>query len=340
MAADLSPEHVFKQLEKGRLLPVYLFYGPDEFRQEKVLNRIRETYIPESARDFNLKLFYGDETSPAAVMDSARSLPFLASNRLVIVRRLEQMANSALEDFIPYLEAPVESSCLIFVANKADFRLGFYKKLRGRGAAVNFKNLYGNQVVPWIQSMAREIGLNIEKDACVFLHGLAGNQLRTLYEELEKLYLRHGNKPVGVREIQDLAIYSRNFSIFELMDEISRKERARSLEILERYLEEEGKDSAFQIIGMLNRQIRLIFQTRAIVKAGGRASEVTKKLKIRPFLTEKLMTQSKTWDSGELERALDLLYRADGLLKTGSQARMVLENLLLSLMVYPSEAVS
>ncbi|MEJ2589680.1 MAG: DNA polymerase III subunit delta [Deltaproteobacteria bacterium] len=180
----------------------------------------------------------------------------------------------------------------------------------------------------------------MEKDACVFLHGLAGNQLRTLYEELEKLYLRHGNKPVGVREIQDLAIYSRNFSIFELMDEISRKERARSLEILERYLEEEGKDSAFQIIGMLNRQIRLIFQTRAIVKAGGRASEVTKKLKIRPFLTEKLMTQSKTWDSGELERALDLLYRADGLLKTGSQARMVLENLLLSLMVYPSEAVS
>lgn len=340
MTRELSVEHVLQQLEKGRLDPVYLFYGPDEFRQEKVLTRIRQCYIPENARDFNLKIFYGEDTRPATVMDSARSVPFLASNRLVIVRRVEQMGASALEDFIAYLDAPMKSSCLIFVSGKADFRLSFYKRLRRLGAAVNFKNLYGNQVVPWIQSTAKEIGLNIQRDACVFLHGLVGNQLRILYEELEKLYLRHGSQSVGIEEIQDLAIYSRNFTIFELMEEISHRRPARSLSVLDRYMEEEGKDSTFQIVGMLNRQIRLIFQARAIVQAGGRASEITKKLKVQPFLAEKLMQQSKIWGSGELERALGLLYRADARLKTGAEARLVLENLVLSLMAHPSEAVN
>ncbi|MGM0427012.1 MAG: DNA polymerase III subunit delta [Thermodesulfobacteriota bacterium] len=340
MTSDLSPEQILKQLEKGRLAPVYLFYGPDEFRQEKILNQIRERFIPENARDFNLKIFYGGDAEPATIMDSARSLPFLASNRLVIVRRVENISTSSLENFLPYLDAPVPSSCLIFLSSKADFRLTFYKKLRQIGAAVSFRNLYENQVVPWIKTMAKEMGIHIQEKACIFLQELVGNQLRTLHEELEKLHLRHGDKSIGIEEIQDLAIYSRTFTIFELMEEISLRRRARSLSVLDRYLEEEGKDAAFQIIGMLNRQIRLIFQAQSIMQGGGRVADVQKQLRVQHFLADKLIKQSKTWSSEELERALYLLYKADGFLKTGSQTRPVLENLVLSLTGYAAGGVN
>lgn len=336
MASDLSPEHVLKQLEKQRLAPVYLFYGPDEFRQEKVLNRIRDRFIPKEARDFNLKIFYGDDAAPGTIIDAARSLPFLASNRLIIVRRPDNMTASTLDNFVPYLDAPVASTCLIFLSGKSDFRLTFYKKVREMGGAVHFKNLYDNQVVPWIKTVAKEMGIDIEERACVFLHGLVGNQLRALHEELEKLHLRHGADRIGINEIRDLAIYSRAFTIFELMDEISLRRRAGSLSVLDRYLEEEGTDAALQIVGMLNRQIRLIFQARAILSAGGRASDVTRQLRVRGFLAEKLVQQSGTWTSEELERALYLLYQADGFLKSGGQTRPVLENLVLSLTVYPA----
>lgn len=340
MSSELSPEQVLKHLEKGRLAPVYLFYGPDEFRQEKVLSQIRKRFIPENARDFNLKIFYGDTAEPATIMDSARSLPFLGSNRLIIVRRVESMPASSLENFLPYLDAPVETSCLIFLSGKADFRLGFYKRLRQMGSTVNFRNLYENQVVPWIKTMAKEMGLSIQEKACVFLHGLVGNQLRTLHEELEKLHLRHGDKSIGIEEIQDLAIYSRTFTIFELMEEISLRRRARSLSILDRYLEEEGRDAPFQIIGMLNRQIRLLFRAQAIVRAGGGSSDVQKRLKVQRFLADKLVKQSRTWSSKELEQALYLLYKADGFLKSGSQTRPVLENLVLSLTGYAAGGVN
>ncbi len=65
MPGDLPPDDVLKSLEKAQLAPYYLFYGPGEFRLEKVLDRIREGFIPESARDFNLEILYGGEIEPA-----------------------------------------------------------------------------------------------------------------------------------------------------------------------------------------------------------------------------------------------------------------------------------
>jgi len=332
MPADLSPEHVLDLLKRGQLGRVYLFYGPGDFRIERVLGLVRETFIPEAARDFNLQIFYGDKnTISADITDAARSIPFMASNRLIIVRRTENIPGSVLEGFIPYIEKPAESTCLIFVSSKTDFKKKFYKKIRSTGGAVNFKQLYDRQVLPWIKRMARDLGLTITEEACIYLHGIVGNRLRDLNSEIEKLYLRHGKRSVGVEEIKGLAIYSRIYTIFELMDQISLRRKSESISILGRYIEEEGRDAAFGIIGMLNRQIRLIIQAKSITEQGGRAPDVTKRLRVPPFLANKILQQSKHWGIKNLENALYLLYQADGHLKSGSQAQLILENLVLSL---------
>jgi len=332
MPADLSPEHVLDLLKSGQLGKIYLFYGTGDFRIERVLGLVRETFIPEAARDFNLQIFYGDKnTKPADITDAARSIPFMASNRLIIVRRTENISASALEGFIPYIDKPAESTCLIFVSSKTDFKKTFYKKIRSTGGAVNFKQLYDRQVLPWIKRMAKDLGLTITKEACVYLQGIVGNRLRDLRSELEKLYLRHGKRTVGVEEIKGLAIYSRIYTIFELMDQISLRRRAESVSILSRYIEEEGRDAAFSIIGMLNRQIRLIIQAKSITEQGGRAPDVTKRLHVAPFLANKILQQSKHWSIKNLENALYLLYQADGHLKSGSKPQLILENLVLSL---------
>ncbi len=258
MPGDLLPEDVLGQLEKGQLSPVYLFYGESEFRLEKVLNRIRETFIPEEARDLNLQIFYGDDIgmSPGDITDAARSFPFLSQNRLIIVRRTESFPGKALETFIPYLDEPLESNCLIFISSKPDFRTKFYKKVKDLGQAVNFKKLYDNQVVPWIRNMAKDLGLNIEAQACAYLQQIVGNQLRDLHSELEKIYLYYGEATVGLEEVKKLAIYSRSYTIFELMDQISLKRRAEAIWTLNRFLEVEGKDSVLRMADEAMYQVK------------------------------------------------------------------------------------
>jgi DNA polymerase-3 subunit delta len=337
MTGDITPEYVLGQLEKEQLFPFYLFYGPSEFRVEMVLNRIRKTYIQGDARDFNLHVYYGgrpeqgENANPADILDTAQSHPFLSQRRLIIVRRTENFLDTELEQFVPYFDDPLETTCLIFVSSKPDFRKKFYRKIRDSGRAVNFRKLYENQLVPWVKKTAEELGFSMETEACDYLIEIVGNRLIDLYSELEKLYLRHGKNTVSIKEVKEIAIYSRMHNIFEVMDQISLRRPVQSLLALNRYLEEEDRTAPLRFLGMLNRQIGLLWQTKSIMKAGGEKTDLARKLRVQPFIASKLAKQYKKWSKDDLERALKLLYHVDGLLKSDAHQHVILENLVLSL---------
>jgi len=338
MGIELSPEILLRRIEKKELSPVYLFYGPGEFRLEKVLDRLRETLVPdESLRDFNLNFFYagkgnpGGAARPADVVEMARSIPFMSEKRLVVVRGAEAFPAASLEGFTAYLDDPVPSTCLVFVSAKPDFRKKFFRRLRDSDAAVNFRQLNENQVVPWIKKMAKELAVEVDDAACAYLQQIIGNRLRDLYAELEKLSLRHGKNPVGIHEVKELAIHSRTYTVFELMDQISFRRGAESIVLLNRLLDEEGREGALKLLGMLNRQIGLLWGTLDVIKAGGRAAQISRRLGLRDFQVRPLIQQAKHWKERDLEDAYRLLRRADGLLKSSSPGGLVLENLVLSL---------
>jgi DNA polymerase III subunit delta len=339
MAQDLQPEDILKALDKGELSPFYLFFGPDEFMTEIVVSRIRKEYIPESASDFNLEICYGGEASASDIVSKAQTVPFMSRNRLIIVRRTEEFKADQLERFMAYLDNPVPSTCLIFLSSKTDFKRNFYKKFRAAGRAVDFKELKSNQIAPWIKRMAKELDLNISGQSCVYLQNVVGDRLRDLYSELTKLQLRYGHSEVGEKEIRELAIHGRTYNIFELMDALSIKDKAKSLSVLNRFLEEEDKKNApLQIIGMLNRQLGILWKTKAILENGGRSEDVASKLSLMPFSAGNFMKQSRNWSVEELERGISLLCRADRLLKAGSRPGPVLEGLILSLCGYLEES--
>ncbi len=333
MARDLAPEEVLKSLKEGNLAPFYLFHGPGEFRLEKVLDKIRSSFIPAAARALNVEVFYGGEKiDPAEIISRARSLPFLASNRLIIIRRTEKFRAADLEMFLPYLEEPVETTCLIFISSKTDFRMNFYKRIRSLGRAVDFTNLSERQMVPWIKRTAEELGLKIDSEACAYLHQIVGNSLRELFAELEKLRLRYGEEAVGVEQVKELALHSRIYTIFELMKSISERKCSESLRILNRFLEEEDKLGApLQILGMLNRQFRLLWQTKHILSKGGDKAHVARTLGLPGFSAREFVAHSQVWSVKELEKGLGQLYQADGLVKSGSRPKPVLENVVFSL---------
>lgn len=332
MPADIYPEDVIKSLQKGQLAPFYLFYGPGEFRLEKTLEMVRDRYLPEAARDFNLEVLYGGEVRASEIIQRALSLPFLGQNRLIIVRRTEAFTADELEQFVVYLEGPSESTCIIFISTKTDFKRRFYKTFRSAGRAVQFARLKENQVTPWIKQMARDLGLKIEVQACVYLQQVVGNSLMDLHAELVKMQIRFGKKTVSLEDVKELVIHSRVYTIFELMNVVSEKQAGQSLQILKRFLEEEGdRGASLQVIGMLNRQVRLLWMTKGITDKGGRAADVAKALAIPPFSARNLITQSRHWSPEDLEKGLRLLYQTDGLLKTGSRPGPVMENLIISM---------
>jgi len=330
MPDDRSPEDLLRTLQKGRLDPVYLFYGPGEFLMERILDRIK-ALVPEGTRELNLEIVYGGETGPDKILEHARTLPFLAERRLIIVRRTETFSAEGLARFLPYFQSPSLSTCLIFVASRTDFAKSFFKTLRSQGWAVKFEEPGGGNVVPWILQTASEMGLKISHQAAAYLHDVVGTNTRELHGELEKLSLRFGGK-VGIEEVKESVRNSRIYTIFELTNRISSRNRSASILVLNRFLEEEDKrDAPLRVIGMLNRQIRLLWHAKLLAEKGSDMREVMQKLGITYNVAGQLLKQIKLWKNRELEHAFGLLYQADGRIKSGARPKPILENLVLSL---------
>jgi len=330
MPDDRSPEDVLKTLQKGRLEPVYLFYGPGEFRMEKILDQIK-SLVPEGTRQLNLEILYGGETEPEKILEHARTLPFLAERRLIIVRRTEAVSADGLTRFLPYLENPSPSTCLVFVTSRTDFNKPFFKTLRSHGWAVKFEEPKNQQVVPWIMKTATEMGIKLSPQAAAYLHDIVGTKTRELYGELEKLSLSFDGD-VGIEQVKESVKHSRIYTVFELTNQISIRNRGASMLVLNRFLEEEDKrDAPLRVIGMLNRQIRLLWRTKLLAEKGTDPKDVMQKLGINYYGADQLLKQARLWKVRELERAFDLLYEADGRIKSASRPKPILENLVLAL---------
>jgi DNA polymerase-3 subunit delta len=332
MSRDLSPEDVERAIEKGQPAPFYLFHGPNEFLIERVLERLKHVLLPESARAFNMEVFYGGESKPADILGAARSMPFLSGRRLVIARRTENFRAEELELFLPYLGNPAETTCLAFISAKGDFKKGFYSTFRDARRAVACEELREAEILPWLRKTAAELGFKIQPQAGFYLQQAVGNNLRDLYTELEKIRIRHGERTVGLEEVKGAVVQSRSFTIFELMTVFSRKDRGAALAVLNRFLGEEDKRSGpLRVIGMLNRQLRLLWETKAVLKRGGGKREVAERLGPARFSANDFIALAAQWSSEDLETGLALLYQADGFIKSGSSGKLVLENLVLSL---------
>jgi len=330
----LAPEHFLKSLKEGTIGPFYLFYGPEGFWIELILNETKSRLIPDSAKDFNLEILYADDVPAPEVLNRARLVPFLSPRRLMIVRGMEQYAKGDRELFLSYLDSPLETTCIIFVTSATELKDPFYKRCRDSGRAVNFKKLTETQAYGWLHKRAEELEIQINGEAAGILYQMVGSSLRDLYSELWKLSVRFPQSRIGVEQIKDLATFRRLFTVFDLVDYVSHKDAAHALEVLHRLFETQGQDpkTILGILGMVSRQIRLISRAKAGVRQQKGKKAVMDRLKPLPtFVIEKYIAQEKLWREKELGQALCKIYDADGLIRTGSRGDIILENLLLRL---------
>ncbi len=58
-------------LEGGRVSPLYLFSGREEFLKEEVIKKLRDSLLAPGTVDLNYHLFYGKEDSVARIVEAA-----------------------------------------------------------------------------------------------------------------------------------------------------------------------------------------------------------------------------------------------------------------------------
>ncbi|HKC51173.1 MAG TPA: DNA polymerase III subunit delta [Myxococcota bacterium] len=314
--------------------PVVLIEGPEATLRDAALAELRERVLADAPRDFNEDRFDLGAAGfdPLAIVGAARTLPVMARARLVLVRgagekRAEKFLDGAL---LEYLEAPLETTCLVLEAESVDKRQRWVKRVAKLGQVIDCAgpNRPGD-VRRWIEARMAQRGLRTSGGVATALFELVGPNLDRLALEVEKLSLFVGERgELSADDVAELVGQLRPRAVYELCDAIGERRLANALRMVAE-LSDQGQPP-LALIGALANHFRKLLRARELRPL--EAAEVQRKLGVHPFAAQKLVEQMRRFDLRRLKACLEAVRRTDLALKGGVPIgpRMALERLVLA----------
>ena len=103
--------------------------GVENYYIEKLSDAIIEATLPEEERDFNLHVFYGNDSDINSIVNAAQSFPMGSEHSLVIVKEAQDLKD--LENISYYLQNPQPTTVLLlqYKNGTADRRKKFVSQI-------------------------------------------------------------------------------------------------------------------------------------------------------------------------------------------------------------------
>lgn len=303
---------------------VYILHGEDEFAIAQAVAAFEGKMGEETMAALNATRLDGRSLSLDELRNAVSALPFLSNRRLVLVTGPTSRLNTPnlQKKFKQILDELPPTTRLIIVEYKIlrenHWLLKWAQGAGSRAFVRAFPPKKGAAMVRWIQEQALVVGGEITPQAAALLASLVGEEARLAYQEVQKLiaYTNY-RRPVDVEDVENLTAFMGEGDIFALVDALGNQNARLAAGTLQRILE---KQDALPVFGMVVRQFRLLLLAREVLVAGGSEADVTRELKIHPFVAGKITSQSCHFTMGELERVYHYLLEIDEAMKTGKMA--------------------
>jgi DNA polymerase III subunit delta len=245
----MTPTHFLTRMERGQTAPAYLFIGPEAYQRRRARAALLKT------REYAVTEYDLHETALAEVIDDARALSLFASERVIFAGNAEAAlprtksgeddedsegpAGSA-DALTVYMGDPTPGVVLVFDAPRFDFE-GEDRKKQERvrkfyssvGDPVDFKRASADEARREAAALARRAGLSLDPAMVDLLVEALAADLTRIAVEVEKMALYTQGRPVTEEDLALLVPDARSTTIFALVGALGRRDRSRSLEILD-----------------------------------------------------------------------------------------------------------
>jgi len=315
--------------------PVYLVEGEEPLLAGEAVQAIVDALLPAEGRDFNLSSFSGDDETGRDFLAQARSYPFLAEKRVVVVRRFDKLSLRDRDEaaFFEYLREPAPTTVLVLVATRIDRRTSVAKALDRAVKNVSAESLREAALPGWVRARFEARGLAVSEDATKTLVELAGPSLLDLANEIEKLRARYPQATrIEVAQVESTAGHYRAEEIWAIHRAFRPDDPAGFLGALARVLETESDDGMIRVAAVLARHVNDLLRVRLMLDRGTeRAGAIAERLRKNPWVVEQLLPQARAWSGKQLRLWVRNLQHADMQMKSVRlPQRFVFERALLN----------
>ncbi len=320
-----------RALSEGRLNTLYLLIGAETYLRDAAARSISEIALSDTLlREFNESTFSLVSSSPQQAIAAAEQLPLMGARRVVRIKDFGKLIEADEGALIRYLERPVESSVVIFIANDLDKRKKLTKSLLENCLMVEFPSLKDGEAKAWARMRLKQLNVKADEQVLNGIITLVGTDVQTLVSELDKLATAAVNiHRITMEMVDSLIGRSRELSNFELGDQLIARNRKRALETLHRLLE--GGAEPVMLIGLIASNYHRLALAKDLLMRGS-PNEVFRNVSIPFFKRDAFLKTLQRTEAAKIARGIDLIAAADLAIKTSQGTpRLQLEMLVYEL---------
>lgn len=328
----LTRQELQRALKEGKLSPLYLLFGPEDYLRNRAARAITEACLKDAPlREFNESSFSLTSADVQHAIAAAEQLPMMSPRRVVRITDFAKLREADEGALVRYLARPVETSVVIFVADDLDKRRKLTKTLMDACASVEFASLTDTEMVAWAKDHLKRLKVKTDDRTLHHIVALAGRSVRTLSTELDKLATAALDTGfITMEMVESLVGRSRELSNFELTDYLIARNRKRALQILHRLLDDGAEP--VMLIGLIAGNFHRLTLAKELMSRGSSREEVFRLVAMPFSKREDFLATARRTDSITLARSIERIAAADLAIKT-SQAtpRLQLEMLICEL---------
>ncbi len=339
----MTPDDAIQRATRGDLLPVWLLVGEERLLRDQALDAITKTALAGGLADFNLDKYTAGEADIGKILGATRMVPMMAKKRLILVRGLERWdasggeasdakdakALSPLDQLAEYAKSPVDSTCLVLVAQKLDGRRKIMTSAKKGDFLVECAPVDARKLPGWIAARAKAKGHAIDADVCELVAEISGPDLSTLDDVLERLSLYVGkDAPITEDAVATCVTRVRLADTWKLVDVVSAKDLGAALTLFADVYD--PRDRGLPLVGALAWSLRQLLKLKSALDAGAGLDEAARKAGIYPaFRAREHAQKLRAFRPRELERWLLVIQETDLALKSSRRpAEAILEDML------------
>lgn len=320
-------EELEKELNQGTLQSMYIFYGEELFLLENSLKKIKNLF-GECIKGINYIPI--DESNIGEIISDIETPAFGYEKKLIIARnsgilkkegkRKNAEMAKVREKLTEYIENNhkmiKESIVLVFIEEDVDSKTNLYKAIDKLGVVCHFEYQKPIQIEKRMKAICHAYKVNISDANLRYFIECCGTNMQELINEIRKVIEYAGeNGTIQKEDIDSLCIKKLESVIFDLTDNLGKKEIGKALQVLKNLIY--AKEPIQKILITLYNHFKKLYLTKIAIKTN---KDIITTLNLKPnqtFLVNKYKTQARYFEEKDLKAILQNLRDLDYHYKIG-----------------------
>lgn len=353
--ARIGENELKEQIKAGSFSNAYFIYGDESYLKEYYIKKLKSKIVDSAFEDFNFHQYETNNTPLEDILQTAQMLPMMSEYSFILVHDypLNKSASDieALKEFFK----DIPESCIIvfwFDSIEIEYKKDKYGKITiveskwktiesafaKAGSSVNLEKRSEGEIAKLIVSSAKKRNCSIDSNNARYLISVSGNDIQTLFSELEKICAYASGREITKEDIDSLAVKSLQARVYDLSKFILTSNSTGAFSVLNTLFAQ--KEEPLSILAVISSCYIDMYRVKCAKAANENENEISSyySYKGREFLIRNASRDCRNISFEALRKSIDVLEKADELMKSAPiDKKLLLEETVAKLLMLKNE---